>query len=289
MSEPNLYQILNVPDFAPLSEIKREFRKLALQYHPDRNPDPNATDLFKKTVKAYEILSTPNLRATYDQRLKFGYSDPVPITPTPQSPADAVKEMRRRWYEKRKEENAINDVNNFNAYEKALITFPFKRRIIIISLVLVSGIFLIVDGWFQRSSSIAAGIFLFMATSMFLWNELYKHYWAKSFESESNNEDPINYEGNSYKRFFTVFISGILAIVFLINAKKAWHLNFFGKIIEAEVVYDQRKVVYFFNGNNYESSIMVLPDFKSDKQIVYIKISTKEPEIWEFVDLGYDQ
>ncbi len=61
------YEILGVPRTASGEEIKSAFRKLAMQYHPDRNPDADATERFKTIGAAYEILSDPEKRAKYDQ------------------------------------------------------------------------------------------------------------------------------------------------------------------------------------------------------------------------------
>lgn len=66
------YEILGVEKNASADEIKSRYRKLALQYHPDRNPDdPDAEDKFKEAAEAYEVLSDPGKRAQYD---RFGHA-----------------------------------------------------------------------------------------------------------------------------------------------------------------------------------------------------------------------
>jgi molecular chaperone DnaJ len=61
------YQLLNVPRDASEDEIKRAYRKAAMEYHPDRNPAPDAEAKFKEIAEAYEVLSDPEQRATYDR------------------------------------------------------------------------------------------------------------------------------------------------------------------------------------------------------------------------------
>lgn len=62
------YEILEVHKSASASEIKKAYRKKAIQYHPDKNPgDTKAEELFKKSAEAYEVLSDPDKRAKYDQ------------------------------------------------------------------------------------------------------------------------------------------------------------------------------------------------------------------------------
>lgn len=62
------YEVLGITKNATAAEIKKGYRKKAIQYHPDKNPDnPKAEEMFKKAAEAYEILSDPNKKAKYDQ------------------------------------------------------------------------------------------------------------------------------------------------------------------------------------------------------------------------------
>ena len=71
MSKRDAYQILGVARGASQDEIKKAYRKLALQYHPDRNPgDQKAEESFKEAAEAYSILGDPEKRSAYD---RFGY------------------------------------------------------------------------------------------------------------------------------------------------------------------------------------------------------------------------
>ncbi len=68
MANKDYYSILGVSKGASDTEIKKAYRKLALQYHPDRNKgDKVAEDKFKEVTKAYEVLSDAQKRQTYDQ------------------------------------------------------------------------------------------------------------------------------------------------------------------------------------------------------------------------------
>ena len=61
------YEVLNVPRDASKEDIKRAYRKLALEYHPDRNKSPDAGERFKEISEAYAVLSDDEKRMQYDQ------------------------------------------------------------------------------------------------------------------------------------------------------------------------------------------------------------------------------
>lgn len=71
------YELLEVHQTATADEIKRSFRRLAVQFHPDRNPDnPEAEARFKELARAYETLSDPDRRARYD---RFGPEESINV------------------------------------------------------------------------------------------------------------------------------------------------------------------------------------------------------------------
>jgi len=66
----NYYFILSLNLFASESEVKQAYRKLALQFHPDKNPSPEAEAIFKEVNEAYEVLGDPEKKTVYDQMLR---------------------------------------------------------------------------------------------------------------------------------------------------------------------------------------------------------------------------
>jgi molecular chaperone DnaJ len=73
MAKRDYYEVLGVEKSAPEEEIKKAYKKLAFQHHPDRNPgDKQAEEKFKELAEAYEVLRDPEKRRRYDQ---FGHAD----------------------------------------------------------------------------------------------------------------------------------------------------------------------------------------------------------------------
>jgi len=72
LAKRDYYEVLSVQKDATADEIKKAYRKLAIKYHPDKNPgDSEAESRFKEATESYEVLSNPQKRSTYDQ---FGFA-----------------------------------------------------------------------------------------------------------------------------------------------------------------------------------------------------------------------
>lgn len=72
MEKRDYYEVLEVSKTATAEEIKKAYRKKAIQYHPDKNPgDKEAEEKFKEAAEAYDVLSNEDKRARYDQ---FGHA-----------------------------------------------------------------------------------------------------------------------------------------------------------------------------------------------------------------------
>ena len=69
----DFYEILGVSKTASIDEIKKAYRKLALEWHPDRNKSAGATERFKEINEAYAVVSDTTKRSQYDQ---FGHAAP---------------------------------------------------------------------------------------------------------------------------------------------------------------------------------------------------------------------
>lgn len=88
----NYYEILGIAYTATQEEVKKAFRTLAKQYHPDINKDPNATEIMQRITEAYEVLSDINKRKEYDR--KFNIHKTSANTPSPTTQYSSYSKTR---------------------------------------------------------------------------------------------------------------------------------------------------------------------------------------------------
>lgn len=91
---PTHYEVLGIPESASPDEVKKAYRKKALETHPDKNPDPGAAELFKQVNEANQVLSDEDKKADYDRNLakqrrqqESAHSAPRSVPKTPAQPA----------------------------------------------------------------------------------------------------------------------------------------------------------------------------------------------------------
>ena len=121
---PNHYQTLGISPTASKDEIKKAYRQLALQFHPDRNKSPDAHEKFIEINEAYLILFDEEARAKYDREYKYYYGQKAKTEQTSssyQEKTNQEKEYKHTYSSKREPQFEDEDLNQWtrNAREQA--------------------------------------------------------------------------------------------------------------------------------------------------------------------------
>jgi curved DNA-binding protein CbpA len=115
----NPYEILSIPSNASHHEIKSAYRRLVMQYHPDRNKATDAHERIALINEAYEILSDPQKRMQYDNRLQSIWSH-VEV----QTEEDPIEAYKREFKRKRRERERVEQEN---ALENKILIYRIAR------------------------------------------------------------------------------------------------------------------------------------------------------------------
>jgi hypothetical protein len=128
----NYYQVLGVKYTASHDEIKRAYRRLAVMYHPDKNPDPEAENLFKTINEAYDVLGDPSKKSGYDLKLQSPF---VNVSPEEQSGPihrdPAYRPSRTKGYRKSDRERLYDLMSEYMPWAIWVTKFCFAFAVLL--------------------------------------------------------------------------------------------------------------------------------------------------------------
>ena len=128
------YQTLGVTYSASHEEIKRAYRRLAVLYHPDKNRDPNAENIFKSINEAYDVLGDPAKKSIYDLRRQAPYiHEPYEAAPPPPRHRDpAYRSTRPKVYRKSDRERLVDLMREYMPWATRVTQFCFGFSLLIL-------------------------------------------------------------------------------------------------------------------------------------------------------------
>lgn len=123
------YSILGVSQSSSAQEIKRAYRKLAITYHPDKNPDPNAETIFKVINEAYDVLSDPGKKNIYDLKQQNPFGEIPQTENQPKHRDPRYRPVRNKVYRKSERENLRELMTEYLPIAQRITLFCFLLTI----------------------------------------------------------------------------------------------------------------------------------------------------------------
>lgn len=281
----NLYEIMGLPRYASIEEVRHTFRRLAVVYHPDKNPgNADAEEKFKELSNAYDVLGDEKKKSDYDLRLSGMYILIKQDNPEEKKRKRAEEVQRMRQKIKEREENEIKAL-----YEKAKRRMPYRWRYILLATMVILGMVLIINNWYLYNINearnmaffimllgfvmIACACVLFLGSLFVRWNAI-------------NIDKPFRFDIRS--RIANYFYGCLLFLVWFSYAAPGYfkqiQLYYYGDYTVGIVVggtVSNSSVEYVVNGKNY--SIELVSDKYKYKDVVVVKYSKKRPYIIDVV------
>lgn len=274
----NYYKILGVKNFADFSEIRRAYLKLVKQHHPDLHPDkPDSTAIFQYLTEAHEVLSDPEKRRHYDNRLKsalYGFQEEVREDP---------RKKRREMIIRMREKALAKELFQF---EQLNARFPLKWRIVLSILILIWGIQMIYSNWFpymldESKAHALIGFFILIAGVCWISNL----YYRKNRIAFIKNRNKTPYTRNSMLLFAALLLGGFGSIGGLSKIRETYHLRHYAEIIPARLnyitVFGEANLHYEWENVTYYAEIQTTQEdlIRPEDGFILIRISRREPRI----------
>jgi hypothetical protein len=225
-SQPDHYKALGLTSAASDEDIRKSFKKLAVQYHPDKNPgDEEAEELFKRISTAYRVLSDPERRKKYDNRLNWLFEY---VTPDPEDDPEY-----RRKYGSSKRKNLKTreelDQEEILAYEEEVRQKPEHIRIALSLAVSLWGLQLIFSNWYLNEADlkimlVVLGFALFVCGLLFFINILYRRLAIRNMK----NPLSYNFQNRCLGLFMLLLVGGISGSILLSNLNRNYQLRYYG-------------------------------------------------------------
>jgi len=126
------YRILGVDHSATAEEIKRAYRRLAVTYHPDKNPAPGAENIFKQVNEAYDVLGDPVKRHGYDHRLQNTFIELAQEMEGPRHRDPAYRPRKKKAYRKSEREDVRELMARYLPLAQKAIYFCFSIAVFLL-------------------------------------------------------------------------------------------------------------------------------------------------------------
>ncbi len=289
----NLYEIMGLPRYASLGEVKAAFRRLAVQFHPDKNPgNAEAEELFKQISAAYDILGDEQKKREYDLRLSGFFAYQKTEGETEEKKQQKKKEQGEAILKRKREKYERESREIREAYMRAQKVMPYKWRYRLVIAGILLSMYIIITNWYsydvlgEREPAFFKMFFGYVVTlvcTVYFLNALFKKWNAQ------NLDKPFRFEVRN--RIALLFL-GCVGLIFLFsfNAPQVYkqvQLDVYGKTtigtlsaaMESNIILE-----YYVDGESISKSYDIPYKYYGRSINVKVKYSTANPHVCEIIE-----
>lgn len=281
--QKNLYQLLELPDLAGIETVKRQFRMLALQYHPDKHPEnPEFEEKFKSISAAYEVLGNELKKRDYDYRLSYRYVD---LEEKLKADAELRKQQTALLRKKRREAATKKIIQEYETLKNGN---TFRFRLALYVAVILFGIQLIAENLYYTEESFAPinfvlGSIMIVGGSILWQNMVYTILLFKKLVQGSVK----NIATRIWTNLFLINSTALLLAVGLSYGVAIYHFrNFYTETVGIikTVWYpigigEYKKVLtYYHNGKRYRKTFEETAFGDETEKVVTVMYSYRNPK-----------
>lgn len=229
----NFYEILGLPTYASIGEVRSSFKKLAVRYHPDKNPgDRVAEERFKEISNAYNVLGDVESKQDYD--LKLSGLRSFSKKQEQYDKEEKRRRMRAELLRRRKEAAEKKIIDDWEKMEKG---GAYHYRLVFNYALIVTGVLFLFKNWFYTIDSFAPGYLIFGVVFILIGNvRLQNINYTRWLYLELRFQKTMNISRRIVRNLLTGITLSLVVGIVAAHGMALYHFTYYSAVTEGKIL-----------------------------------------------------